>query len=236
MSYTQQKLKFFAAKQALQYVNPDEILGIGSGSTVNEFIKLLPTLPFKVKGAVCASVASEELVKQLGIPVLDANQVEELGVYVDGADEVTPQGYMTKGGGAALTREKILASLAKKFVLIVDETKHVKYLGQTFPLPVEVIPSARNQVVRFLTSLGGQPKVREGVVTDNGCQLIDVHNFVIENAQSMERKLARVPGIVESGIFSYHPASVVITAYRDGRITSYEPTALAADWILHPAV
>src|SRR5699024_7260449 len=182
-------MKKMAANAALQYVQADTIVGVGSGSTVNCFIEALGTIKHKIKGAVAASKNSEALLRAQGIEVFSANDVSGLDIYVDGADEITPHKMMIKGGGAALTREKIVAALAKTFICIVDRSKQVDVLGSTFPLPVEVIPMARSQVARKLVALGGSPEYREGVVTDNGNIILDVHNFKILNPVEMEQEL-----------------------------------------------
>jgi len=213
---TQQEMKKIAAKAALAFVTPDTIVGVGSGSTVNCFIDELASMKDKIKGAVAASKASEERLRSHGIGVFNANEVTELDVYIDGADEITPQGAMIKGGGAALTREKIVSALAKKFVCIVDGSKQVNVLGSTFPLPVEVIPMARSQVGRKLVSLGGAPEYREGVVTDNGNVILDVHNFAILNPVEMEKELNNVAGVVTNGIFALRGADIVIVGTPDG--------------------
>ena len=212
----QQEMKKIAAKAALKFVTPDTIVGVGSGSTVNCFIDELASMKDEIKGAVAASKASEERLRALGIEVFSANDVVELDVYIDGADEITPQGAMIKGGGAALTREKIVSSLAKKFICIVDSSKQVDVLGSTFPLPVEVIPMARSQVGRKLVSLGGAPEYREGVVTDNGNVILDVHNFAILNPVEMEKELNNVAGVVTNGIFALRGADIVIVGTPDG--------------------
>ena len=173
----QLEMKKIAAQAALQFVKPEMIVGVGSGSTVNCFIEALGSMKDEIQGAVAASKNSEELLKKHGIEVFSANDVAGLDIYVDGADEINPQKMMIKGGGAALTREKIVAALAKNFICIVDSSKQVDVLGSTFPLPIEVIPMARSQVARKLVALGGAPEYREGVVTDNGNIILDVHNF-----------------------------------------------------------
>ena len=198
---TQQEMKKIAAKAALAFVTPDTIVGVGSGSTVNCFIDELASMKDKIKGAVAASKASEERLRSHGIEVFNANEVTELDVYIDGADEITPQGAMIKGGGAALTREKIVSALAKKFVCIVDGSKQVNVLGSTFPLPVEVIPMARSYVARELVKLGGSPEYREGVVTDNGNVILDVHHFEILEPLKMEHTINNIAGVVTNGIF-----------------------------------
>ena len=212
----QLEMKKLAAQAALQYVKADTIVGVGSGSTVNCFIEALGTIKDKIQGAVAASKASEELLRKQGIEVFNANDVSSLDIYVDGADEINPQKMMIKGGGAALTREKIVAALAKKFICIVDASKQVDVLGSTFPLPVEVIPMARSQVGRKLVSLGGAPEYREGVVTDNGNVILDVHNFAILSPVEMEKELNNVAGVVTNGIFALRGADIVIVGTPEG--------------------
>ena len=212
----QLEMKKIAAQAALQYVKADTVVGVGSGSTVNCFIEALGALKYQIKGAVAASKASEALLRKQGIEVFSANDVSGLDIYVDGADEINPQKMMIKGGGAALTREKIVAALAKKFICIVDAGKQVDVLGSTFPLPVEVIPMARSQVSRKLVALGGMPEYREGVVTDNGNVILDVHNFAILNPVEMEKKLNNIAGVVTNGIFALRAADVVIVGTPEG--------------------
>lgn len=212
----QLEMKKLAAQEALKFVQPDTIVGVGSGSTVNCFIEALGSMRDEIKGAVAASKASEELLRQQGIEVFSANDVSSLDIYVDGADEINPQKMMIKGGGAALTREKIVASLAKKFICIVDSSKLVDVLGSTFPLPVEVIPMARSQVARKLVALGGSPEWREGVITDNGNVILDVHNFAIMNPIEMEKELNNVAGVVTNGIFALNAAHTVIVGTPEG--------------------
>ena len=212
----QLEMKKLAAQAALQYVKADTIVGVGSGSTVNCFIEALGTIKDKIQGAVAASKASEELLRKQGIEVFNANDVSSLDIYVDGADEINPQKMMIKGGGAALTREKIVAALAKKFICIVDSSKQVDVLGSTFPLPVEVISMARSQVGRKLAALGVAPEYREGVVTDNGNVILDVHNFTILNPVEMEKELNNVAGVVTNGIFALRGADVVIVGTPEG--------------------
>ena len=206
----QLEMKKIAAQAALQFVKPEMIVGVGSGSTVNCFIEALGSMKDEIKGAVAASKNSEELLKKHGIEVFSANDVTNLDIYVDGADEINPQKMMIKGGGAALTREKIVAALAKNFICIVDSSKQVDVLGSTFPLPIEVIPMARSQVARKLVALGGAPEYREGVVTDNGNIILDVHNFEILNPVEMEKELNNIAGVVTNGIFALRPANTVI--------------------------
>ena len=212
----QLEMKKIAAQAALQFVKPDMIVGVGSGSTVNCFIEALGTLKDQIKGAVAASKNSEERLRQQGIEVFSTNDVSSLDIYVDGADEINPQKMMIKGGGAALTREKIVAALAKNFICIVDSSKQVDVLGSTFPLPIEVIPMARSQVARQLVTLGGAPEYREGVVTDNGNIILDVHNFAIMNPVEMEKELNNIAGVVTNGVFALRPADTVIVGTPDG--------------------
>ena len=212
----QLEMKKIAAQAALQFVKPDMIVGVGSGSTVNCFIEALGTLKDQIKGAVAASKNSEERLRQQGIEVFSTNDVSSLDIYVDGADEINPQKMMIKGGGAALTREKIVAALAKNCICIVDSSKQVDVLGSTFPLPIEVIPMARSQVARKLVTLGGAPEYREGVVTDNGNIILDVHNFAIMNPVEMEKELNNIAGVVTNGVFALRPANTVIVGTPDG--------------------
>lgn len=212
----QLSMKKMAANAALQFVKPDTIVGVGSGSTVNCFIDALATIKHKIKGAVAASKASEQRLREHGIEVFNANDVSGLDIYVDGADEINPQGMMIKGGGAALTREKIVASLAKNFICIVDSSKQVDVLGSTFPLPIEVIPMARSQVARKLVALGGSPEWRENVITDNGNIILDVHNFKIMNPVEMEKTLNNIAGVVTNGIFALNSANTVIVGTPEG--------------------
>ena len=212
----QLEMKKIAAQAALQFVKPDMIVGVGSGSTVNCFIAALGTLKDQIKGAVAASKNSEALLRQQGIEVFSTNDVSGLDIYVDGADEINPQKMMIKGGGAALTREKIVAALAKNFICIVDSSKQVDVLGSTFPLPIEVIPMARSQVARKLVALGGAPEYREGVVTDNGNIILDVHNFEILNPVEMEKELNNIAGVVTNGVFALRSADTVIVGTPDG--------------------
>ena len=212
----QLEMKKIAAQAALQFVKPEMIVGVGSGSTVNCFIEALGSMKDEIKGAVAASKNSEELLKKHGIEVFSANDVASLDIYVDGADEINPQKMMIKGGGAALTREKIVAALAKNFICIVDSSKQVDVLGSTFPLPIEVIPMARSQVARKLVTLGGAPEYREGVVTDNGNIILDVHNFEILNPVEMEKELNNIAGVVTNGVFALRPADTVIVGTPDG--------------------
>lgn len=212
---TQDEMKKAAGWAALKYVEKGSIVGVGTGSTVNHFIDALGTIKDDIKGAVSSSVASTERLKELGIEVFECNDVIKLDVYVDGADEINPAREMIKGGGAALTREKIVAAISEKFVCIVDDTKAVDVLGQ-FPLPVEVIPMARSYVARELVKLGGDPAYREGVVTDNGNIILDVHNMQITNPKEMEDKINVIAGVVTVGLFAHRGADVVITGTPEG--------------------
>ncbi len=212
----QLSMKKQAAQAALKYVKPNTIIGVGSGSTVNCFIEALGSIKDQIDGAVAASKESERRLRDLGIEVFDANQVSSLDVYIDGADEITPQGYMIKGGGAALTREKIVSSLAKKFICIVDTSKQVDVLGSTFALPVEVIPMARSYVARQLVALGGSPEYREGVVTDNGNVILDIYNFNIMEPLKMEHTINNIAGVVTNGIFAQRFANVTIVGTPEG--------------------
>ncbi|WP_218753305.1 ribose-5-phosphate isomerase RpiA [Vibrio parahaemolyticus] len=212
---TQDEMKKAAGWAALKYVEKGSIVGVGTGSTVNHFIDALGTIKDDIKGAVSSSVASTERLKELGIEVFECNDVIKLDVYVDGADEINPAREMIKGGGAALTREKIVAAISEKFVCIVDDTKAVDMLGQ-FPLPVEVIPMARSYVARELVKLGGDPAYREGVVTDNGNIILDVHNMQITTPKEMEDKINGIAGVVTVGLFAHRGADVVITGTPEG--------------------
>ncbi len=212
---TQDEMKKAAGWAALKYVEKGSIVGVGTGSTVNHFIDALGSIASDIKGAVSSSIASTEKLKGLGIEVFDCNEVDSLDIYVDGADEINPQREMIKGGGAALTREKIVAAIAKKFICIVDGTKAVDVLG-SFPLPVEVIPMARSYVARELVKLGGEPVYRQGVVTDNGNVILDVHGMHITNAKDLEAKINGIAGVVTNGLFAISGADVVVTGTPEG--------------------
>lgn len=211
---TQDEKKQAAAKAALKHLPKGGILGVGTGSTVNFLIDLLPEL--QLEAAVASSNATAERLQKLGIEVVDMNSVGGLDAYVDGADEIDRHMHMIKGGGAALTREKIVASIAKKFVCIVDDSKWVDQLGRDFPLPVEVIPMARSAVARKIVALGGDPVYREGVVTDNGNVILDVFNLNILNALELEKTINDIPGVVTNGIFALNVASIAIVATNNG--------------------
>jgi ribose 5-phosphate isomerase A len=212
---TQDEMKKEAGWAALKYVAHGGIIGVGTGSTVNYFIDALGSVKDDIKGAVSSSKASTEKLESLGIKVYDCNDVEKLDVYIDGADEINPTRDMIKGGGAALTREKIVAAISEKFICIVDHTKMVDVLGR-FPLPIEVIPMARAQVTRALKKLGGNPIHREGVITDNGNVILDVHELRITDPKSLEATLNNIPGIVTNGLFAHRGADVVIIGTPNG--------------------
>ncbi|WP_394129071.1 ribose-5-phosphate isomerase RpiA [Shewanella maritima] len=212
---TQDEMKKAAGWAALKYVEEGDIVGVGTGSTVNHFIDALATMKHDIQGAVSSSEASTEKMKQLGIEVFDLNNVPELSVYVDGADEINDRMDMIKGGGAALTREKIVAAVADKFVCIVDNTKEVPILGE-FPLPVEVIPMARSYVARELVKLGGDPVYREGVVTDNGNVILDVYNMKIMDPKALETQINAIVGVVTNGLFANRGADVLLVGTPDG--------------------
>ncbi|MFP1799580.1 ribose-5-phosphate isomerase RpiA [Lonsdalea quercina] len=212
---TQDELKKAVGWAALDYVRPGTIVGVGTGSTAAHFIDALGTIKDQIEGAVSSSDASTAKLKSLGIPVFDCNEVDALDVYVDGADEINGPMQMIKGGGAALTREKIVAAIARQFVCIVDATKQVDILGR-FPLPVEVIPMARSYVARELVKLGGQPEYRQGVVTDNGNVILDVHNLNISDAIAMENRINGIAGVVTVGLFANRGADVALVGTPDG--------------------
>jgi ribose 5-phosphate isomerase A len=215
---TQDEMKKAAARAALEYVEAGTIIGIGTGSTANHFIDLLAGIKGKIEGTVASSVASAERLKKHGIPVLDLNAAGELTLYVDGADESNHHLHLIKGGGGALTREKIVAAASKKFVCIADESKLVDVLGK-FPLPVEVIPMARSYVAREIVKLGGQPVLREGFTTDNGNVILDVRNMAIMNPVELEQKLNNIVGVVTNGLFAIRPADVLILGTPNGART-----------------
>jgi ribose 5-phosphate isomerase A len=211
----QDQLKQQAALKALEYVETGSIVGVGTGSTVNFFIDALATIKHKIEGAVSSSEASTKRLRAHGIDVLDLNGVGHLPVYVDGADETNAHLQLIKGGGGALTREKIIAHLAKTFVCVADETKLVPRLGK-FPLPIEVIPMARSMIAREIVKRGGQPVYRDGYVTDNGNQILDVHNMDIMEPAKLEAELNNIPGIVTVGLFALRPADILILATANG--------------------
>jgi len=209
-----QDLKQAAAEAAMQYVEDDCILGVGTGSTVNAFIDALVPMKHRVDACVASSVATAERLKSHGFQVIDLNVAGDIPLYIDGADEVNAHREMIKGGGGALTREKILASVAKEFICIVDASKQVKRLG-AFPVAVEVLPMARSYAARQIVQLGGDPEYRDGFVTDNGNIIIDVHNLEIMTPISLEESLKGITGVVDCGIFAKRPADRVLVAHSD---------------------
>ena len=216
---TQDELKTQVGQAALQYVQAGQWLGVGTGSTVNKFIEALASIKEQIPGAVSSSVASTQRLQALGIRVVDANEVGELSVYIDGADEIDGQGCMIKGGGAALTREKIVAAQSKRFVCIADESKQVQTLGQ-FPLPVEVIPMASNHLIRQFAAMGGiaQLRLKDGVplVTDNGQHLLDVKGLTISDPLGFETEVNQWPGVVTVGVFAHQRAKVCLLGTASG--------------------
>ena len=204
-----------AAKASLEFIEPGMTVGIGTGSTVNELIELLPSISNKIDKVVSSSRASTELLQEKGFEVSTLNQVGPLDIYIDGADEANKRLHLVKGGGGALTREKVLAGAARRFVCIVDETKLVGMLGK-FPLPVEVLPMAQSFVSRQFTKLRAQPIWREGFVTDNGNHILDVHELNISNPLEMETRLNQIPGILTVGIFAHRPADILLVANDTG--------------------
>ncbi|MCK9215101.1 MAG: ribose-5-phosphate isomerase RpiA [Rhodoferax sp.] len=216
---SQDELKTLVGQAALKYVVPGEIVGVGTGSTVNKFIDALASIKDQIQGAVSSSVASTERLQALGIRVFDANEVEQLAVYIDGADEIDHQGYMIKGGGAALTREKIVAAQSRQFVCIADDSKLVQTLG-TYPLPVEVIPMAAHRVMRQFAAMGGQAKLRlrydSPLVTDNGQYLVDVTGLQISDPLAFESEVNQWPGVVTVGVFALQKAQICLLGTADG--------------------
>ena len=212
---TQDELKTLVGQAALEYVVPGTVVGVGTGSTVNKFIDALATVKDRIAGAVSSSAQSTARLAALGIRVFDANQVERIPVYIDGADEIDDRGHMIKGGGAALTREKIVADLAERFVCIADESKRVAVLGK-FALPVEVIEMARAQIARRFAALGGRAVLRAGVSTDNGHPLLDVHGLSITDPLALETEINQWPGVVAVGIFARHRARVCLLGTTAG--------------------
>lgn len=209
------ELKIKAAQAALAYIKDDMVIGVGTGSTVNFFIKELAAIKHRIDACVPSSKATETLLRAAGIPVIDLNSVSELPLYIDGADEVNIQGEMIKGGGGALTREKIVANVARQFICIVDQSKVVTRLGQ-FPVAVEVIPMARSLVARQLVKLGGDPEYRDGFITDNGNIILDVYNLTIDVSTTLEDSINVIPGVVENGLFAHRLADKILVASADG--------------------
>lgn len=215
---TQDELKQKVAQAAIEHVKGVSIIGIGTGSTVYHFIEALRDFKNDIEGAVSSSEASTEHLRKIGIRVFDLNEVDNIELYVDGADEINPNKQMIKGGGGALTREKIIAGVSKKFVCIADGSKRVDVLGK-YPLPIEVIPMARSYVARELVKLGGQPEWRQDFVTDNGNHIIDIHNLNILEPVKMEETLNHIPGVVTVGIFALRPADVALLSQGEEIIT-----------------
>jgi ribose 5-phosphate isomerase A len=213
--------KKLAAEAAMEFVDAGEIIGVGTGSTVNYFIDYLADVKGKIDGAVSSSVASTERMRAHGINVYDLNEVNGLSIYVDGADESTRNLHLIKGGGGALTREKIVAAASDKFICIADDSKLVDRLGK-FPLPVEVIPMARSMVARKLMKYGGQPVLREGFLTDNGCEILDIQGLDIIDPITMETEINQIPGVVTVGLFAHRGADVLLLGGEDG-VTRIEP-------------
>ena len=207
--------KQLVAEAAIEFIEPGWVVGVGTGSTANCFIDELAKMKYDIDAAVASSEASAERLASHGIRVLDLNQTGDLPIYIDGADEATKHLHLIKGGGAALTREKIVAAASEKFICIADDSKLVDLLGK-FPLPVEVIPMAQSYVGRQLVKLGGKPVLRENVITDNGNVIIDVHNLMIENPIELEEKINSIVGVVTNGIFAQRPADILLLAGDDG--------------------
>ena len=207
--------KLIAAKAALEYIEEGCVLGVGTGSTVNEFIDLLPSIREKIESVVSSSLATTRRLEELGFEVSMLNSVGDIDVYVDGADEANKQLHLIKGGGGALTREKVLAGAARKFVCIVDDSKQVGMLG-SFPLPIEVVPMGQSFVARKMVKLRGQPIWREKFVTDNGNHILDVHNLQMTNPLEMETRINQIPGVVTVGLFAHRPADVLLVASDTG--------------------
>jgi len=211
----QNELKQQAAEAALKYIEDDMIVGVGTGSTVNFFIDALAAVKHRIDGAVASSVATEERLRLHNIPVFNLNNVGDIPLYVDGADEATRHLHLIKGGGGALTREKIVAAASKRFVCIIDGSKQVDVLGK-FPLPVEVIPMAQSYVARQMLKLGGQPILREGFSTDNGNIILDVHNLSILDPVELEQVINNITGVVTNGLFARRGANILLIADDDG--------------------
>ena len=212
---SQDRKKKNAAKIAIDYVKNNSIIGVGTGTTINFFIEELGKNKDLIDGVVSSSVATEKLLREQHIPVLPLNSVIDLPIYIDGADEVTHNKHLIKGGGGALTQEKIVAAASKQFVCIIDDSKLVPLLGG-FPLPVEVIPMAQSYVAREIAKLGGQPELRQDFLTDNGNIILDIHNLKIENPSELENQLNQITGVVTNGLFAKRPADTLIIATDDG--------------------
>ncbi len=208
---TQDEKKQRVAEAALKYINDDDIVGVGTGSTVNFFIEQLATIKHRIEGTVSSSLATEELLRQHHIPVIPLNNANDLSVYIDGADEATKHLQLIKGGGGALTREKIVAAASRQFICIIDDSKLVDVLGK-FPLPVEVIPMAQSYVAREIVKRGGQPVLREGITTDNGNIILDIHNLSIIQPAALEADLNNIAGVVTNGLFALRHADILLIA------------------------
>jgi len=211
----QNLMKKAAAEAAIEYIKPGSVVGVGTGSTVNFFIDALAAVKNRIETTVSSSETSTERLRSHGIPVDDLNNVNQIQVYVDGADEINSALHMIKGGGGALTREKIVAAVAEKFICIVDDTKVVSVMG-TFPLPIEVIPMARSYVARQIVKMGGTPVYRDGFVTDNGNQILDVHNLEILDPPKLETELNQIVGVVTNGLFAHRGADVMLVGSPEG--------------------
>ena len=212
---TQDEMKQAVAKAALEYVQAGDVIGVGTGSTANAFIDALASIKHKIDGAVASSEATAKRLKERGIQVLELNETGDLSIFVDGADEATNHLHLIKGGGGALTREKIVAGASRKFICIADESKLVDVLG-AFPLPIEVIPMARSFVARAIVRLGGEPVLREGFITDNGNVILDVHGLKIMEPAKLEAELNNIPGVVTNGLFARRPADVLLLGTPTG--------------------
>ena len=214
---SQDNKKRNVAKAAIEYIKNSTIIGVGTGSTVNFFVEELAKNKGQIEGAVSSSIATEKLLKDNNIPVVTLNSVTELSVYIDGADEATKNKHLIKGGGGALTREKIIAAASKEFICIIDDSKLVPLLG-SFPLPVEVIPMAQSYVAREIVKIGGQPELRQDFQTDNGNIILDIHNLKIENPIELENQLNQITGVVTNGLFAKRSADTLLIAKDDGII------------------
>ena len=211
----QDQKKLIAAKASLDYIENDIVLGVGTGSTVNHLIDVLPSVRDKIKAVVSSSIATTALLEERGFEISTLNAVGDVDLYIDGADEATKHLQLIKGGGGALTREKILAGASRRFVCVIDDTKQVGLLG-TFPLPIEVIPMAQSYIARKLVKMRGQPVWRANFVTDNGNHILDVHNLPITNPLEVETRINQIPGVVTVGIFAHRPADVLIVGEDTG--------------------
>jgi len=212
---SQDQQKQAAAEAALEFIESGEIVGVGTGSTTNCFIDALATMKGKVDGVVASSQASADRLRSIGLPVMDLNRTGDLSLYVDGADEATPHLQLIKGGGGALTREKVVASASRKFICIIDETKLSDYLG-SFPLPIEVLPMAQSLVARRLIAMGGQPKLRQDFTTDNGNVILDVRNLDLTDPLRMEAQINLLAGVVDNGLFAARRADVLLVGSDSG--------------------